>query len=171
MQTTSGKSTTDGQEFIETSRIFLSDFLPKLKRCAEDMTDEDLWWRPNEESNSAGNLILHLCGNMRQWILNSMGDARYERDRDAEFSERGPLPKEKLIATIDSTVFDVDKLLSRLPTSTLLQRFPVQGYNPSRLEAIYHVVEHFSYHLGQILYIYKLRTGRDPGFYRHLASR
>jgi len=171
MQTTSGKSTTEAQEFIEASRLFLSDFLPKLKQCVEEMREEDLWWRPNELSNSVGNLILHLCGNMKQWILTSMGERRYERDRDAEFSERGPLPKAQLLATIDRTVFEVDKLLAHLPASTLLERFPVQVYNTSRLQAIYHVVEHFSYHLGQILYIYKLRTGKDPGFYGHLSSR
>src|SRR5262249_15931147 len=110
METTSGRSTTEAQEFIEASRMFLSDFLPKLKKWVEDMREEDLGWRPNEESNSAGNLILHLCGNLKQRILSSMGERRYDRDRDAEFSERGPLPRAQLLAAIDRTVFEVDKL-------------------------------------------------------------
>jgi uncharacterized damage-inducible protein DinB len=108
---------------------------------------------------------------MKQWIVNSMGGGRFERDRDAEFSERRELPKADLIASIEGTVAEVDKVLEKLPLNRLLEHFPVQGYSTSRLQAIYHVVEHFSYHLGQILYIYKLRTGRDPAFYRHLASR
>jgi len=172
MLTTTGKATTEAQEFIEASRVFLeADFLPKAKLCLEEMSEQDIWWRPNEQSNSVGNLILHLCGNLKQWILNSMGGAKFERDRDAEFAERGPVSKAQLIAAIDETVNDVDRTLSALPTAGLLDRFPVQVYSTSRLQAIYHVVEHFSYHLGQILYIYKMRTGKDPGFYRHLASR
>src|SRR5262249_5967975 len=104
MLTTSGRATTDAQEFIESSRIFLNDiFLPKLKHCLEDMPEQDLCWRPNEQSNSVGNLILHLCGNMSQWILNSMGGRHFDRNRDAEFSERGPVPKAELIARIEAT--------------------------------------------------------------------
>jgi uncharacterized damage-inducible protein DinB len=172
MLTTTGKAITDTQEFIESSRIFLKDdFLPKLKHCLEDMSEEDVWWRPNEQSNSVGNLVLHLCGNMRQWILNSIGDAQFDRDRDAEFAERRPKPKAELIASIEGTVNEVARVLGDLAPDSLLKRFPVQTYSTSRLQAIYHVVEHFSYHLGQILYIYKLRTERDPGFYRHLSTK
>lgn len=172
MLTTAGNAMTDAQEFIEASRVFLrDDFLPKVTFCLEEMSEQDIWWRPNEQSNSVGNLVLHLCGNMKQWILNSMGGGRFERDRDAEFGERGPVPRSELMAGIAWTVGEVDRTLSELPATTLLDRFPVQAYTTSRLQAIYHVVEHFSYHLGQILYIYKMRTGRDPGFYRHLASR
>jgi uncharacterized damage-inducible protein DinB len=170
--TTTGKATNPTQEFIEASRIFLKDdFLPKARHCLEALSDQDLWWRPNEQSNSIGNLVLHLCGNMRQWIVNSMGGGHFERNRDAEFSERKPVPKVELIARIDGVVNEVDEVLERLSPEGLLERFPVQVYTTSRLQAIYHVVEHFSYHLGQILYIYKLRTGEDPGFYRHLEKK
>jgi uncharacterized damage-inducible protein DinB len=169
--TTSGQAKTDTQEFIEASRVFLrDDFLPKAKHCLEGMRDEDLWWRPNERSNSVGNLILHLCGNMKQWIVNSMGGGQFERDREAEFSERRPVARAELVDRIEATVMEVDKVLESLSPSGLLERFPVQTYTTSRLQAIYHVVEHFSYHLGQILYIYKMRTGRDPGFYDHLQK-
>jgi uncharacterized damage-inducible protein DinB len=172
MLTTSGKAGGDAQEFIEASRVFLrDDFAPKLKRCIEGMSEEDVWWRPNEQSNSAGNLILHLCGNMRQWIVNSIGGGRFERDRDAEFSKRRGASKAELIAQFEAAIAEVDKVLSNLPENSLLLRFPVQVYETSRLQAVYHVVEHFSYHLGQILYIYKMRTGKDPGFYRHLEKR
>ena len=172
MLTTTGKATNATQEFIEASRIFLKDdFSPKAKHCLEAFSDQDLWWRPNEESNSVGNLVLHLCGNMRQWIVNSMGGGQFERNRDAEFSERKAVPKAELIARLDQVVNEVDEALERLSPDGLLERFPVQIYTTSRLQAIYHVVEHFSYHLGQILYIYKLRTGEDPGFYRQLDKK
>ena len=172
MLTTTGKAKSEAEEFIEASRVFLKDdFLPKLKHCLEDMSEHDVWWRPNEQSNSVGNLILHLCGNMKQWILNSIGGSPFERNRESEFTERHPRPKVELMASIEGTIHEVDRVLRDLPRNGLMERFPVQVYETSRLQAIYHVVEHFSYHLGQILYIYKLRAGRDPGFYRHLGAR
>jgi uncharacterized damage-inducible protein DinB len=172
MVPTSGTATTEAQEFIEASRFFLKeDFLPKLIHCVESMSDDDVWWRPNEQSNSVGNLMLHLCGNLRQWIVSSIGGTTIQRDRDAEFKTRDRLPKAELIGKLRAAVDDVDGVLATLPARSLLQRHTIQKYNVSGLNAIYHVVEHFSYHLGQILYIYKLRTGSDPGFYRHLSSR
>lgn len=172
MLTTSGKARTGEQEFLESSRVFLKDdFLPKLLHCLEEMPEDDIWWRPNEQSNSAGNLILHLCGNMRQWIVNTMAAGTFERDRDAEFASRGPVPKDELIANISAAVSEVESVLLTLPGDGLLKRYPIQTYTTSGLQAIYHVVEHFSYHLGQILYIFKMRTGKDPGFYRHLSNR
>src|SRR5262249_37290778 len=156
-------ATTEAQEFIEASRIFLKqDFSTKLRHCLEQMSEQDIWWRPNEYSNSVGNLILHLCGNLKQWILNSIAGIKFEPHRDAEFAERRPRPKAELIANIDEVVREVDRVLEHLSPVGLLERFPVQIYTTSRLQAIYHVVEHFSYHLGQIIYIYKLRVGRDP---------
>jgi uncharacterized damage-inducible protein DinB len=170
--TTSGKATTDAQEFLEASLVFLNDdFLPKLVHCLERMSDDDIWWRPNEQSNSAGNLVLHLCGNLRQWIVKSVGGGDFNRDRDAEFAARGPLPKAELIAAIRAAVAEADRVLETLPRERLLEHHVIQTYTSSGLQAIYHVVEHFSYHLGQILYIYKLRTGADPGFYSHLSTR
>src|SRR5262249_817041 len=94
----------------------------------------------------------------------------FDRNRDAEFTARGPTPKAELIAALQSTIMEVDRVLGSLPTEGLLQRFSVQGYNTSQLQAIYHVVDHFSYHLGQIWYISKLRTSKAPGFYRHLSA-
>ena len=150
---------TDAQEFVEASRHFLcGDFLPKLVGCLERMSEEDLWWRPNPQSNSVGNLVLHLCGNMRQWIVSSIGGVAFERDRDAEFAARGPVPRAELIASIRATVVEVDRVLEGLAAKRLLDRLRVQDYDGSVLQAIYHVVEHFSYHLGQIQYVQKLRA-------------
>jgi len=167
METTSGKAQTHAEEFIESSRIFLrADYLPKLLHCIEQLSEDDLWWRPNEVSNSAGNLVLHLCGNLRQWIVSSIGGGEFHRDRDAEFAARGPLPKAQLIANLNQVAGEVDEVLATMKSDRLLTRFNVQKYEVSTLQAIYHVIEHFGYHLGQILYIFKLRTGSDPRFYK-----
>jgi len=167
MEPTTGNATTLTHEFIEASRVFIrEDYMPKLVRCVEQMSEEDLWWRPNEISNSAGNLILHLCGNMRQWIVSSIGGAEFNRDRDREFSARGPVAKTELIANLKLVTSAVDQTLAGLKDERMLQRLKIQKYDVSTLQAIYHVVEHFGYHLGQILYIFKLRTGTDPQFYK-----
>jgi uncharacterized damage-inducible protein DinB len=166
MESTSAASKTTDAEFIEASRIFLKkDYLPKLLHCVEQMSDEDLWWRPNEVSNSAGNLILHLCGNLRQWIVSSVGGVEFRRDRDAEFAARGPVAKAELVKNLKTVIDEVDAVLAALTSERLMVRFTVQKYEVSTLQAVYHVVEHFGYHLGQILYIYKMRTGTDPRFY------
>ena len=167
METTSGNAKTPEAEFIDASRTFLrEDYLPKLLHCVDRMSDEDLWWRPNDVSNSAGNLILHVCGNVRQWIVSSIGGARIQRDRDSEFTTRGPIARTELLTNLKQAIDEVDAVLAQLDSSRLLNRVPIQKYNVSTLQAVYHVVEHFSYHLGQILYIYKMRSGADPSFYR-----
>ena len=166
MESTTGNARTPDLEFIEASRVFLrDDYLPKLLHCVEKMSDSDLWWRPNEVSNSAGNLILHLCGNMRQWIVSSIGGVEFNRDRNAEFAARGPVPRAQLVASLKQAIEEVDAVLASLKSERLLERFKVQKYEVSTLQAVYHVVEHFGYHLGQILYIYKMRSGSDPRFY------
>lgn len=172
METTSGAARTAGDEFIEASRIFLKqDFLPKLLHCLNSMSDDQIWWRPNEQSNSIGNLVLHLRGNLKQWIGESLGGQRFRRERDAEFTTRERVSRADLISAIEAAVAETESVLLNFPVSRLLVRYPVQVYQVTALQAAYHVVEHFSYHLGQILYIYKLQTATDPGFYRHLAGQ
>jgi uncharacterized damage-inducible protein DinB len=167
MESTTGTAISTEAEFIEASRVFLrEDYLPKLLHCVERLSDEDLWWRPNEVSNSVGNLVLHLCGNVRQWIVSSVGGVEFKRDRDAEFAARGPVPKSELIANLKQALVEVDNVLANLKSDQLLERVKIQTYDVSTLQAVYHVVEHFGYHLGQILYIYKLRAGVDPEFYK-----
>jgi uncharacterized damage-inducible protein DinB len=166
MESTSGKARSPEAEFIEASRVFLrEDYMPKLCRCVEEMSDEDLWWRPNEVSNSVGNLLLHLCGNLRQWIVASVGGAEFTRNRDSEFAARGPISKGELLEKLKQTVADVDRVLANLKSERLLDRLRIQKYEVSTLQAVYHVIEHFSYHLGQILYVYKMRSATDPRFY------
>jgi uncharacterized damage-inducible protein DinB len=159
-------------EFIDVSRSLLrTDFLPRLEAAVKQLSEDDIWWRPNEASNSIGNLILHLCGNMRQWIVEGLGGIPTHRDRDGEFAAKGPMPKAALLARLEDALAEVEGVLKGFDANRLLERKSIQIYEVSALHAIYHVVEHFSYHMGQILYIYKLRTGRDLKFYEDLEPK
>jgi uncharacterized damage-inducible protein DinB len=156
-----------GQEFIVRSRYHLSDdFLPKIERCLERLTDDQIWWRPNEQSNSIGNLVMHVCGNARQWIVCGVGGAADSRIRDAEFAQREVLPRAELRSLLKKTLNEVDATLQRFDTNSLLERCTIQGSDVSALEAILHVVEHFSMHTGQILMLTKMLTGSDLAFYK-----
>jgi uncharacterized damage-inducible protein DinB len=156
-----------GQEFIARSRYHLhDDFLPKIERCLESLNDEQIWWRPNQSSNSIGNLLLHLCGNARQWIVCGVGLAPDSRDRDAEFAQRDVIPRESLHLLLQQTLQDVDATLANYDAAALLHRRTIQGSDVSVLDAILHVVEHFAMHTGQILMLTKMLTGSDLAFYR-----
>ena len=155
-----------GQLFITRSRHHLSeDFLPKIERCLELLTDEQLWWRANPQSNSIGNLILHLSGNVRQWIVSGLGGAADSRDRDAEFAQLDVISREELISKLKQTMDNADATLAEFDAEKLLDRQSIQGYDVSALEAILHVVEHFSMHAGQIVFITKQLTEHDLHFY------
>lgn len=154
------------REFIEESRRFLtSAFLPKIERCVEQLSDEDIWYRPNESSNSIGNLMLHLSGNVRQWVVSGVGGAPDDRRRQEEFDARASLPKEELMHRLREVVKEADRVLAALPPESLLQKRLIQGHEVTLLYAIYHVVEHFSMHTGQIIMITKARLDRDMAFY------
>src|SRR5438128_1037910 len=155
-----------GQSFIAGARAyFTEDYLPKIERCLELLTDEQIWWRANPQSNSIGNLILHLSGNVRQWIVSGLGGAADSRDRDAEFAHREVISREELITKLKQTLGDADAALAKFDVEKLLDRQSIQGYDVLALEAILHVVEHFSMHAGQIIYITKLLTSSDLHFY------
>ena len=156
-----------GQAFLDQSRRYLSDqYLPKIAACVERLSAEDLWWRNDPASNSAGNLLLHLAGNMRQWIISGLGGAPDHRQRQREFDARDGGSAAELLEQLRNTVREVDAVLAALRPETLLERRVIQGKDVTVMEAIYHVVEHFSMHTGQIIFLTKLRTGADLEFYR-----
>lgn len=157
---------TPSERFIACARQFLvDDYLPKIERCLERLSDEQIWWRPNEESNSIGNLVLHLCGNARQWIVSGVGGEVDRRHRDAEFAQREAIGRDELLNLLRETLADVSAVLDRLDSETLLQSRTIQGSEVDILEAIFHVTEHFSMHAGQIFLLTKLLTATDLGFY------
>jgi uncharacterized damage-inducible protein DinB len=145
--------------FIAQSRRFLSDdYLPKIERCLDALSEEDVWWRANESSNSIGNLLLHLAGSTRAWIVGVAGGSPSPRDRQREFDERERIPRAELIARLRQTLADADEALARLDAGTLLERRQARDEQVTVLLAIYHAVEHFSMHTGQIIMLAKMRS-------------
>jgi uncharacterized damage-inducible protein DinB len=140
--------------------------MPRLIRCIRMLSEDEIWWRPNAASNSAGNLVLHLSGNVRQWIIAGLGNAEDRRERNREFAERGPIPRVELIALIRKTVHEACSVLGRLPEDSLLRKHSIQGFQVSGMYAVSHVVEHFAYHTGQIIFITKMKLGKDLRFTR-----
>ncbi|MBX2991019.1 MAG: DUF1572 family protein [Bacteroidetes bacterium] len=154
------------QSFITHSTQLLErDFLPRIRAVVEMLTDEQVWWRPNEASNSIGNLILHLSGNVNQWIVGGVGKQPVIRERDREFNERSPIPRAELLAKLEGTVSQGCRVLALLNPSTLAEVREIQGNSVTVLEAMYHVVEHFSMHTGQILMLAKMITASDLKLY------
>ena len=152
--------------FLKRSAHYLADdYLPKIARCVEGLNEQDIWWRPNESSNSVGNLILHLTGNLRQWIVSGVGGAADIRERQKEFDEQGPIPEDQLMIGLRTVVDHAQSVLLNLDSEKLFDEREIQGTTLSVLDAIYHAVEHFSMHTGQIIYLTKLRKGEDLAFY------
>lgn len=155
-----------GKLYLSYCRRRLSEeYLPRILRCLGELADDDIWWRPNENANSVGNLVLHLSGNVRQWIVSGLGGADDVRDRKSEFSERGPVPRDELVERLVTTLRDADGALARFDPARLSETRRIQVYDATCLDALSHVLEHFAQHLGQIVYITKLRKGVDLKFY------
>ena len=152
--------------FLDQSRAYLrGDYLPKIERALAHLDAEDLWWRPNAASNSAGNLVLHLAGNLRQWIVSGLGGAADVRTREAEFAATGGLSAEECLARLRAAVDDACAVLERLDAAALARHYAIQAHDVTGLQAVYHVVEHVAMHTGQILWIVKARIGDGLGFY------
>jgi hypothetical protein len=157
--------------FLDFSRRkLLEQYWPRMRKAVESLSDEQVWWRPNEASNSIGNLILHLNGNVWQWLVASFNRLKDQRDRPAEFSATGDLSAGDLLSRLGQTLGEAGKVLTRLTPEDLVATWQIQGYTVSGLAAVYQVVEHFGLHYGQIVYITKMQEGRDLGFYKELNA-
>jgi hypothetical protein len=157
--------------FLNFSRQkLIGQYWPRLRQCVEPLTAEQVWWRPNEASNSIGNLILHLNGNVRQWLVDSFNHTQDNRNRPAEFGERELIAPGVLIEMLSATMDEAAAVLDRLTPEELAAPYEIQGYHVHGLDAVYQVVEHFGLHYGQIAYIAKSLTGRDLGFYSALTQ-
>lgn len=168
------KKHANGIKRSDLARVFLAEarhslceqHLPRITRCLKMLPEDHIWWRPHSTSNSVGNLVLHLAGNVRQWIVSGLGGEPDRRERDKEFSEAGPLPRRFLIRHLETTVAAADSVLSKLSSPDLPREFGIQGFRVTGLAAVAHVAEHFAYHTGQIIYATKLLQGTDLGFTR-----
>ena len=145
--------------FLEKSRFLLQqEYRTKIRAAVEALPEEGLWWRPNEQANSVGNLLAHLAGNIRQWIVSGVGGAPNVRDRDGEFAARGGATAAELLDRLEQALDEVDAVLAGLTAADLARPIAVQGRNVTVLVAVLMVVEHFSMHTGQIIMLAKMRV-------------
>jgi len=140
--------------------------LSRIARCLESLSGEQMWWRANPASNSIGNLVLHLQGNVRQWIISGLGGAPDRRERDLEFAERGPIARRPLLDGLRKTVQEACRVIAGQSSGDLWRPRVIQGFHVTGLQALTHVTEHFAYHAGQIIYATKLQLARDLRFTR-----
>jgi uncharacterized damage-inducible protein DinB len=138
---------------------------PRIEKCLHLLSEAEVWERPNPASNSAGNLVLHVCGNARQWIVSGLGGTADTRQRSAEFSEQGPLPKQYLFDLLGQLKPDILNVLDALRPEELLKAYTIQGFQENGISVLVHVAEHLSYHTGQISYLVKARKDLDLRYY------
>jgi uncharacterized damage-inducible protein DinB len=157
------------QDFLATAADKLAQNLGRIETCVTKLPVDSLWTRDSENENAVGNLLLHLEGNVRQWILSGIGGAPDTRDRPSEFSARLGATASVLLTNLRAAVDDALHVIRTLPHPRLVEAVSIQGYDISVLAAIFHVVEHFSGHTYQIILLTKRATREDLGFYSYLA--
>lgn len=152
-------------EFIEQSILRMQENMERIEKCFSELSEAEVWLKPNEASNSMGNLVLHLCGNITQYIISSLGGKEDRRERDLEFSTEEGFSKQQLIDKLSNVVDQSVSIMTEVSESALMRIRKVQAYKLSGVGIIIHVVEHFSYHTGQIAFRTKQLRNKDLGFY------
>jgi uncharacterized damage-inducible protein DinB len=151
-------------EFCRESAQYLRDvYLPRMRRAVAELPADALWWRPNDGTTSVGNLLLHLEGNVRQWILSGLGGEADARERQTEFDAREGQDAQSLLDALGATIAAAALVIEGLDPQRLLTPITIQGFETTPMAAVYHVVEHFSWHTGQVTWIAKARAGTDHG--------
>ena len=154
--------------FLKSSTGELLQLSGRIDDCLGRLTDDQIWMRNSENQNSVGNLVLHLCGNVRQWIGFGVAGKPDIRERDGEFAARGGVQIADLRERLKATIAEAADIIRNVPAARLSEKTTIQNYDVTVLEAILHVVEHFAQHTGQIIFATKLLTGEDLGYYKHL---
>ncbi|MFT5777309.1 MAG: putative damage-inducible protein DinB [Crocinitomicaceae bacterium] len=145
-------------------RVFEESY-SRLYKCLQLLDEEQLWESPNKEIAPVGCLILHLCGNARQWMLSGLGGAEDNRERDQEFIKQDNISKGDFIFLLENMKSQLKRCLDDLSEENFNEVYSIQGFQVTGFSAVMHVLEHFSYHTGQIATLTKLLTGLDTGFY------
>ena len=153
------------EEFIGQAIHRIDENTQKLATCMQELNENEIWKRPNLHSNSVGNIILHLCGNIRQYAISSLGNSKDVRERDKEFSADGGNSGPELFRKLTDTIEQAKSVIQSTTEKELLRERKVQGYTHSVIGIILHVTEHYSYHTGQIIFWTKLLKDKDLGFY------
>jgi hypothetical protein len=145
------------QAALESMRKRITQFLPgQIRQAVQQLTDDELWWRPNGESNSVGNLILHLSGSIRNYLCRSIGGFDYTRDRAAEFAARGPIPRDELLTIFETMIEQATRTLESFDTARFLNSTEEPDYYPHLFDQICGIVTHLALHTGQIIYVAKM---------------
>ncbi|MCI5080220.1 MAG: DUF1572 domain-containing protein [Saprospiraceae bacterium] len=152
-------------ELIEQSIFRLRENILKIEKCLLEFRDDEIWQRPNEVSNSLGNQIVHLCGNVTQYIIAGLGEKDDNRQRDAEFEMEDGFSKMELLKKLNRVTEEASDIILQQTDESLLELREVQGFKLTGIGILIHVVEHFSYHTGQIVFWTKILRKRDMGFY------
>lgn len=134
----------------------VSDYPAQVRACLQSLDDGQIWWRPNENANAIGNLVLHLCGSNRHFIGKGIGGLEFARDRTAEFTERTPVPKDELLRRFDEMVAEVDRVLGELDPASLMETTDRTGKTTTYVQILLHVTQHVAAHMAQIVYATKL---------------
>ncbi len=155
-------------DFIENAHYRLDESSRMIGIALVDLSEEELWKKPNESSNSVANLILHLCGNITQYVISSLGETEDIRNRDLEFETVEGYSKVELLDRLNGVIENAKASISEASVESYLKKRDVQGFNFSGTGVVLHAVEHLSYHTGQIALITKLFKNKDLGFYKDL---
>ena len=153
------------KEFISQAIHRIDENTQKLATCMQELEESEIWKRPNQHSNGVGNIILHLCGNIRQYAISSLGSRQDVRERDKEFSADGGYSGSELLKKLTDTIEQAKGIIQNISEDELLRKRKVQAYTHSGIGIIIHVTEHYSYHTGQIIFWTKLLKDKDLGFY------
>jgi hypothetical protein len=145
--------------FVTEARKVLGDSLFKIEHCVKQLSEDDIWWRPADEMNAVGNLVLHLAGNVTQWIICGIGGEPDHRDRPTEFAMRGGMTGEQLLIRLRNVVARADDVIAATAADQLLVATRIQGFDTQPLTAIWHAASHFEGHAQEILYITRMRLG------------
>jgi uncharacterized damage-inducible protein DinB len=149
--------------FLNVSVNKLTQSVDRIAICLGKLSDDQIWARGHENENAVGNLVLHLCGNVRQWIMHGLGGQPDIRVRDSEFAAAGGMNAAELTAQIRATIEEATAILVTLTPEQLTRTYEIQGRTASGVLAVMNVVEHFGQHTGQIIYATKNLTGQDLG--------
>ena len=143
--------------------------LARLVSCLQKLSLEQIWFAPNENCNSVGNLVLHLEGNITQWIMSGLGNLPDQRSRPQEFVTNQDLKKEELIQRITRTINDSVTLVDSLDEADVMESRNVQVFEEDGISILIHVIEHTSYHTGQVTLLTKMMLNLDTGYYKDLS--
>lgn len=148
-----------------TTNHFFDWNLERIDRCLGELTENEIWLRPNGNSLSIGNQLLHLNGNIRQWILTGLGGEPDLRARDEEFAASGGISRAILLQELTATVTAAKAVINGLSEKDVVTERPVQAFTHDGMFILIHVTEHLSYHTGQIIFWTKALKDLDLDLY------